>query len=554
MPDCTTVLIWLIGTAVLTGLTVNDFVPLVRDYAHNNVATQIAVITNDKVIRPNVSICLFYYSNALENIAEWIANGRRNQTECEECMAMAEHGWDLWNEKRFLAAVESHHSVHDIKNGLANAITREALTKGLESDVFVLNRSNFNWNQPIVDAIWTLASCITYLDKAALGENRSFYSVYCNGFNLTDLEPLFYGKIDDLYDIVIESLETYLRCWPGYYKNTLSFGRTGDAPIRVADRAEFKAEMTICFTLLQNSSAELFGYEAFPDDHKPPWMPRRRQQSIFIKHSVGVIYGLGNVFDNLYETPENAVETINREEIKAAYEVANRVIEKRPSQPCSEENEPRLCLTRKLFSDVIDHCHCIPFSYKRLLSGGHAGLPYCNSSVYDQCTERTLANTEKYRAQCSNKCQHIQYRWTTTYKTDHDNSMNFSGFIAVQEIENPFLEFVVVTKDSPEKFLAQMGGLINFYLGFSGLSVCAAVVFCIDLFKRWKASESASHDVGMATIDRKDRNFGFQGHELGDKMDQVLREMQSLRTDVAEMKTGVETMSGRISRLEKRLR
>lgn len=547
LPDWTTVFIWIFGTVILAGLTVMDFLPLVNEYTNNNVATHIVVKMNEQVKRPNVTICTFYYSNALDNVAQWAAAGQKNNDGCEECEAMTEHGWEIWKNITFPVVPRGELGANMLKNTLGNEIVNEVLEKNLEAKVLVLNRSNFNWNQPIVDAFWTFFSCVNAWDMAALtGSTKGLFSVFCAGFNLTAMETLPNERIDNLYRLLIESFEVYSRGWPAFYSDHYSYGRLG-TPIRVADREEFVVKGNYaCFALLQNSSAEYFVYEAFPDSHRPPWMPRTKKQSVYINQDNSVLYGIGNPFNNLYSTDQNDVERLSREEAKFAYEVDVRVVEGRSYRACSKESVSRIYYVKKLLADFVTFCKCIPFCYRNLYAGNNPDLPYCTSKMYENCQQEAIANSRTYQAECDDKCQHVHFRWTSGSNALDDTSRNFTGFVAIQRTENPFLEFSLVVRDTPEKFLAQMGGLVNFYLGFSGLSLCAAVIFFIDLFKKWKKQSRPDEKKEPRPGASIAMVHASPNQEMAEDIKRLIREISGVRN-------GLELACARIAELEMRL-
>src|SRR5262245_3511511 len=85
--------VWTLGILILTSLLVLDFLPLLFEYRHNNVETDILVISSGKSNRPpNLTICLPYHSKALSNIAKYLIEFEKggkfeNANECQECEA-----------------------------------------------------------------------------------------------------------------------------------------------------------------------------------------------------------------------------------------------------------------------------------------------------------------------------------------------------------------------------------------------------------------------------------------------------------------------------------
>lgn len=90
-PRSSTVIVWLIGILLMTALTIRDFVPLLNDYTENNLGSDLRVITDENISRPNITLCIPYYSKTLENIAQSASGGP-----CPECDGLQSHFWDLW--------------------------------------------------------------------------------------------------------------------------------------------------------------------------------------------------------------------------------------------------------------------------------------------------------------------------------------------------------------------------------------------------------------------------------------------------------------------------
>src|SRR4051794_30716694 len=98
-PGWTKALIWTASVLLFMGLCVYNLVPICDEYENNNKATQMDV-TDNEYVRPNLTICIPYYSNALENIVDFVirTQGHLNESYCEEYYAMERHGWNIWQD------------------------------------------------------------------------------------------------------------------------------------------------------------------------------------------------------------------------------------------------------------------------------------------------------------------------------------------------------------------------------------------------------------------------------------------------------------------------
>ena len=72
-PGWLRVSIWTIAALLLVGFALRDFHLLISDLQYNNAATQVnVIIKNDSIKRPELAVCLPYYSDALFNVADWV--------------------------------------------------------------------------------------------------------------------------------------------------------------------------------------------------------------------------------------------------------------------------------------------------------------------------------------------------------------------------------------------------------------------------------------------------------------------------------------------------
>lgn len=100
------------------------------------------------------------------------------------------------------------------------------------------------------------------------------------------------------------------------------------------------------------------------------------------------------------------------------------------------------------------------------------------------CGEAARKNSQLYHLECGTKCDFVYYNWKQTV-IKNGGSSKWGWQIDLVDATAPFTEFTVAHKNTQEQFLSQIGGVINLYLGFSGLSLTAIVIFCVELIKRW---------------------------------------------------------------------
>lgn len=72
---------------------------------------------------------------------------------------------------------------------------------------------------------------------------------------------------------------------------------------------------------------------------------------------------------------------------------------------------------------------------------------------------------------------------------------------------NTFAEFSWISKHTPEQFASQIGGIVNLYLGSSGLSVVALVITLVGKIKKWREQKKMERTGG-----------GSPANELMEKM------------------------------------
>lgn len=152
---------------------------------------------------------------------------------------------------------------------------------------------------------------------------------------------------------------------------------------------------------------------------------------------------------------------------------------------------------------MVKYCKCVPFPYRRLLESNFT-LPYCNISNYAVCQASVSKRLPDKKEKCNKKWEYEFYKWSDYYLANEDGSSNLTFGIEFAALDAPYVGFTIQMHDTPEKFLSQVGGLVNFYLGVSGLSVCAFVIHCCERYKKWRSGKRPEEDNGAnSTAGRK---------------------------------------------------
>lgn len=158
-------------------------------------------------------------------------------------------------------------------------------------------------------------------------------------------------------------------------------------------------------------------------------------------------------------------------------------METRSTTGCQPNPDPLAeCLAKHQVVAAMQNCSCIPFTY-RYLHRGFTFLPYCNISHYSNCEDKLLEILENQMSLCNHKCSYDFYDWKYFSREPNKESSDMYFRVNLTRLTEPFIEFKITLKDGPEKFLAQVGGIVNLYLGFSGMSLCALVICIVDYLR-----------------------------------------------------------------------
>lgn len=462
---CATATIWIIGIALMICLTVRDLLPLISDYVQDNVETKVTVIRNATVRRPNVTVCIPYYSEALLTVAH------ENGTDCTsiECQALEDHGWNVQSD---------HESRLRMKLGkqasqLIKKLLSDESSNGFPS-LTLDHQRDFNWNQPLIDAVYMFFCAYREMDNIFLDKNSFLeYSIApsCAGFDLAQLQ-IESHQIDQLYQKLIEAIDVYLFITIDNATDDISDLKT--RPIAISSDK-------FC-TITVAASEETFEWRPVEDDgdETPPWKRRRfgDEPVFWIWRDDTIFFANQYSNDALYATAVSGKESFTYEAVALSYSVSTTVVERRPDAGCSPDPNPSRCVITRQSLVVAKECGCKPWTYRFLLPADQQ-LPYCNITSYQRCKEKLLETLNQNEKDCNNICEYVVYEWTvapTANTITEESRIDFYD-VRLKPHVKPYIEFSLVTKTSTEMFISQIGGIVNLYLGFDGLTLFATLIF-----------------------------------------------------------------------------
>lgn len=526
-------LIWTVGVIFLTSMTSVDVFRVFNEYIDQNVATQITVIKNETVQSPNVSVCLRYHSEALFRIAKWV-NGRvdRNVTlgpsdRCPECMALQQNSWDVWNQ------IDDPTGATLGASALATAFMKRLVNESAQDlDVILrLDQSNFNWNEGLLDSIFTFFSCLSSKDMTyAIKSIPDYEGDLCSDLNFSEIGYVSRNLTDLLFQKLVDFIDLYM--------NIHVVNETGlviDSILNRKTSVSIKGDR-FCIALLPTSQHKVFIFNRYRDKYNPPWL---RSSDPTLRCSVfydTVLYSFVPAQQRIYKIDWRVLSryTLN-DDVTLAHSVHSRVIESRPDADCDQDPTPiEICLAKLQFLHIAKRCGCVPFMYRHV-HVGYEDLPYCNLSAYLSCTNHLHENLNIYDRQCRNKCIYTFHDWQTNSENARATPTQWYCRLNFTQTMEPFVQFTITKRDTPEKFLAQIGGLVNLYLGLSGVSLCAFVVFCIDLLRQWhggrKQKETQRADETHEAPMRRFAAIRDQGGYV--TREELLEENEKLKKELA---------------------
>lgn len=512
-----TALIWSVGIVSMSSLTIRDFIPLLSDYQTENVDTKLTVVKLDSVRRPNITVCMPYFSWSLAKIAWWVNQG--NKDVCEECQALADHGWDVWNDGTPLRLVHSAITEIALAEKLMQKLLLEEKDSGFQS--LTINRTNFNWNQPIVDAVYLFFFSYHDLDNTVLVKEKP---MEYGSLDLRIARNVTDAHRDELYQKYLDAFTTYLMAMLEFQLDPF-------------DRARPLAFYHFYFCIVTiGKTDEDFGWvdQNFfhdPNIPTPPWRLLSRNIQATIWPDETPMFWFPSVADVLYKTPEKRVSTATKEYVDITYSITSAVVQRREGVPCSPEPNRVKCMAVVQAKVAIEKCGCQPFSYRYYMAKKISSIPYCGIEAYRSCIAALQRALNRSQDACNNVCEYVVYSWKVESslvgtETDPDDK-NLYFRLGFYPIAKPYIEFSVVTKTTPEMFVSQIGGLVNLYLGVDGLSICAGLILLWDYARKRRNSGQQNGSKDSSTSQQHRTSVHEKWKES------ITKEMASLQEDVA---------------------
>lgn len=490
------------------------------------------MIKDETVRMPTVAVCIPYHSGALWNIVRWL-NSANEQAPCAECASLKDHGWDVWN--------EHHQNGPWTDNALAALIVGRLVSAGDLQEILRLNRSNFNWNEAIFDAIWKYFGCLVGDDIMSVVRSKyDFQENRCIGFDYTLTSGIDRNMTDKMFQHLLDYVDLHFKI-----SVTTDHGSFVESVKSKRRSFSIKADY-MCMAVLPESMQETFQLLAFPNPDQPPWIRSSRKPACSLYYD-SVLYTFSPYHQNIYTPPWRPFRTdVLHEDVSLEYSIQNRVFETRLNTACHKiKTRGKMCVALRQVQDIAEHIGCVPFFYRYLSE--ISDLPYCNQTLYIQNENVLTKNVDSYKKACKNRCDYDFYKWKhfSRYYVPEDHNwycrMNFTS------LTDPFVEFKIVAADTPEKFAAQAGGIINLYLGFSGMSVCALIGYCIDRLMKWKNEKKPKNKIGSTTAEvqtlqvervrQTSKTSSIESDENG-----IKQEVMNLRAEVDQLKKMVQSL------------
>lgn len=497
IPSWKTSLSWILGLIVLSALSIYNVVCICSDYQFNNVATRVDIITLDKQFRPPQVVALiplYKQENQEKDVLMRLARHVRNGTigECEICKILTDKGWDVWNDKDVVEYIGK--DLVQYYYALSLAFTRKLfrmMDAGAGHDFFTTTSS-------IVDEA-TFSAALNYvilhsdtddnlkIPEKLVGMDRLFEETF----------PKEKYKMDLLRDRLLQRIcqgITFIESNPistlisGHPLNTTCHERLKGETIIFASEGLY---ISLPSSLEPKIKEYVFGMREsiwISEDGAP-------DKSITIFPDTSSLYSstIDKVFSShIFQTSMKRDSGLH---LTVGYCVKLRTKETRYNgKKCYQGPSPTVCFVNCTKKHIIQRCGCIPFIFERLVASYYPGLPYCSLRNYKKCnvTEIPALVQDHCMDHCKASCEHTSYTWHTDSAYYELQRENLSAELKLQLVPsfNTFAELLWVEKNTQEQFLAQIGGTINLYLGYSGVTVIGFVLVCFDFVKKWRKTRS----------------------------------------------------------------
>lgn len=478
LPHWSSLLIWSLGFIAMFGLTLNYLFPMVNDYLdfEKNMAVQIWVNRNDTIKTPQIFLCLPRQSfGSFDEMANFLRQNQNRRglfgAECEACDTLTNRSWDVWNQYNITDDVGTEFDPK-LKNAILDKIFSD--WNNFTDDIY-----KNGWEKPIVDGVMKIYEDLNEIDVDIYGKRHlNFNPQPLLNRSDENLEQLFEQVArhfceEDLLTINVEinyHAENYYDCLRQIFEQGSN---------RLSDHLQF------CFPL-------------------PEW-----------KYAIGEKYfDQYTLKDNIHIFTENpvfqsdqlpplltaVVQDRKSVSVTIQYSLQTKVLEKRDhvEEICYNDSSKADCLVRCKTQKIIDACSCVPFTTRFFVRDIGEKPGFCTTERYENCTEAARAKFAECDKTCTYACEYNFYQWQGSAVYQDDPRQTFFLEIQPKLLITPHLEFIIYRRDGPENLISAIGGLFNFYLGISGLSVIFVVVFLLDSYRHYRKQENNNETSGAA--------------------------------------------------------
>lgn len=507
LPSNTKALIWLIGFAVLAGLTIKDFLPLLSDYTDNNVATNVDVVVLDEEFKPPQPVLgIPHYKlenrdmEGLITVARHLYTGSNDS--CDLCDQLRNASWDVWKDMNVVPHRNSSQwDLVTYYNALSLAFARKLLD---DMDMQVFNETHSPWKEVIFSAvvnfyIWHSESDYL-LRQYDIGPGLSHTMAFDAHDNASKMDRIFsrvLSRLCDVFDFIEMDRVNDFSTGAPTNRTCRNLLLDSTVPVIIDKNA-----LWLALPALDRPSWKEYVFRS-PTNRSAvsdwTWLAHGDELKLFWLYpdvSIQYVLNTDTTYSSyLLQTPFGQKGSTHKITIK--YDVQMRTRETRSSSlTCDKGTSAAACFTKCTKQYTIDQCGCVPFTVKKGLADD-SDLPYCNPAIYASCNGSSITAEERKacRNKCKVACEYTSYGWQIGHVTSENKYANVSELrLIIIPMFNTFVDFSWTYKNTPEQFLSQIGGILNFYLGFSGLSLFAFIIMCIDVIKRLKNRKAGPVD------------------------------------------------------------
>lgn len=495
LPNLSQILIWLLGVVVLTTLTIRDFIPLLSEYTYNNVATQVEVVAIDgKFKPPKPVLCIPHYKDTnkevdiLMSITQYLLNG--SESDCEVCEKLASESLDVWKNPEIsqFAAEGAQAYYQALSLGLIKRLSENQSAFG---DIIK------NADSPVYEPVFSAAlNFLMWKNKIEYYLAPSYFSALAALWPLFDIESEFltdfavhtlggvcqgigFSEKNLTNELVTSSgIQTNSTCLEALLRPTVPTILAPNCiwvPLPFSDRPKIKE-----YRFQLSKASPLF---------EKLWYPTGGSEAkrFYLYPDPGIQYLTSMDTDYSSYIYQTLLIPTVAHRITVRYSVQMRAKENRPGESgCYRGTSATVCLARCTKRYLIDKCKCVLFTIRNGLEYP-PGTPYCSGAMLNACGDTSIPDEiqDGCLKRCKAACEYTAYTWQIDYDTGQPSMPNTTElFLRLIPTFNTFAEFTWTLKSTPEQFLSQIGGIVNFYLGFSGLSIFAFIVAVIGVVQR----------------------------------------------------------------------